>query len=395
MTTTVSDLLAPPSLSGLSLEAQLVLSAARLRLTTAQQARIHRFLVTHGKELDWGRLVDLAARHGVLPLLGRNLIRLRLTQSEEGRPLAPYRWILSYVYEGNRRRNLALADEYAKVVRRLNELGIEYAIRKGPVLCEGVYRDIGARRMGDLDVLLRREDFPAFAACADDLGYEQGQSSQSGEKIVPFDRRTRMFWQVNLSNVGLPYLKLAQRDDVELFILDPCFSLFQARSGIDTDSAEFLGRAVPTTVFGEPARMLDPVDQVIDASVQLHVEATTLYYIEIGKDLTLLKFLDFIELLHPIRGEALNRLSDRVAEYDCPTSVHYALHYAAQLYPDDVPGELLSRFTPQDLRHLDEYGELDGDVQTWQQGFAERLFDPFRARSLSTGSNVPGPRAAI
>ncbi|MDF9811451.1 nucleotidyltransferase family protein [Streptomyces sp. SPB162] len=385
----------PNDVSGARPEAQLLFALARLRLANDLKKQIFDFLTINGKNLDWGYFLDQAGRHGVLPLVGKNLIQLRLAQSDVGRSLAPYRWIYSYVYEGNRRRNLALGDEYAKLLRGLNDAGLKHAIRKGPVMCEGVYHDIGVRRMGDLDVLLRREDFPDFEKVVSGLGYVQGQQSRSGEEVIPFDRKTRMFWQVNLTNVSLPYVKLAHRDDVEMFIIDPCFSLFQKSSGITADSESFLERAVDTVIYGEPSRMLDPADQIIDACVQLHVEATTLYYIEIGKDLTLLKFIDLVEILRRTPVDVLNSLPERVRSYGCEDSVFYALHYAARLYPEDVPAKLIAQFEPGDQDFLHQFGGFDGDSQTWELPFVERLFNHRRSQSVTAGSTVPGPRAAV
>jgi hypothetical protein len=389
------DNLAHDRLPGLTPEMRLLLAAARPRLTAAQQERIYRFLAAHGRELDWGHFIDQACRHGVLPLTGRNLLALRLVHSADGRALAPYRWIYAYAYEGNRGRNIALGDEYAKVIRGLNSAGIDYAIRKGPVLAEGVYHDLGLRRMGDLDVLLRPESLPAFTSIACDLGYQQGHLSRNAEQVVPFDRRTQLVWAVNLTNTALPFLKPAQRDDVEVFVLDPCFSLFQPRSGIAADASDFLARAVRTTAFGEPARMLELADQIIDACVQLHVEATTLMYIELGKDLTILKFLDLVELLRLLPAERVRSLCERVLEYGCADSAYYALHYASLLYPGDVAPDLIAAFQPADTGFLDSYGTLDGKPQRWQLGFADRLFEPGRWRSLPVRSTVPGPRAVV
>jgi Uncharacterised nucleotidyltransferase len=391
----VDDGLVRTRLPGLGDEARLLLALARPRLTPPAQQRIHDFLAVSGADLDWGLFLDQACRHGVLPLAGRNLMRYRLVHSAEGRTLAPYRWIYSYAYEGNRRRNVALGDEYAKVVRGLYAAGLGYAIRKGPVLTEGVYHDLGSRRMGDLDVLLHPKSFPEFAAVANDLGYQQGHLSGNAEHVVAFDRETQLVWRVALANSTLPFLKPAQRDDVEVFVLDPCFSLFQPRSGITADVGDFLARAVETTAFGEPSRMLDPVDQVIDCCVQVHVEATTLMYIEMGKDLMVLKFLDLVELLRGLSGEARGTLSARVREYGLGQSAYYALHHAALLYPDDVPPDLVADFDPGDPEFLDTYGALDNHRQRWDRGFAQRLFDARRRRLLTAHSTVPGPRAVV
>ncbi|WP_170290503.1 nucleotidyltransferase family protein [Kitasatospora atroaurantiaca] len=376
-------------------EARLLLALARPQLTVAEQGRIHQFLSLSGRDLDWGFFLDQASRHGILPLVGRNLIKHRLIHLADGRTLAPYRWIYSYAYEGNRRRNLALGDEYAKVIRGLNEAGLDYAIRKGPVLTEGIYHNVGLRRMGDLDVLLRRDSLPEFASVIEGLGYQQGHLSRNAEQVVPFDRRTQLVWKVNLTNSTLPYLKPAQRDDVEVFVLDPCFNLFQPNSGIKAEADDFLAGAVDTVAFGEPTRKLDPVDQIIDVCVQLHVEATTLMYIEIGKDLTILKFLDLVLLLRRLSEEQLEALTTRVRGFGCGNSVRYALHYASQVFPDDVRPDLIAEFEPADPDLLEIYGVLDGKPERWEQSFAARLFDQRRWESLKAHSTVPGPRAVV
>jgi hypothetical protein len=387
--------IARTSLRGLTPEADLLLALSRVRLSAAEQDRVHDFLGVQGRSLDWGRFLELACAHGVLPLVGRNLVKQRLAHSAQGRALAPYRWIYAYTYEGNRRRNLALHDEYGKVLRGLNAAGIDYAVRKGPVLTEGVYADPGVRRMGDLDVLLAPADLPQFVAVVGDLGYEQGHLSRNAETVVPFDRRTQLVWKVNLTNSTLPFLKPAQRDDVEVFVLDPCFNLFQPRSGRSVDPADLLARSAPTTHFGEPSRMLHRVDQVVDQCVQLHVEATTLMYIELGKDLTLLKFLDLVELLRLLTAAEVEELAARVRELDCADSVHYALHHAAQVYPDDIDAGLVARFDTGDPALLDLYGVLDDKPQRWDREFGERLFDTRRWASLTAHSTVPGPRAVV
>lgn len=378
-----------------SMTAELLLALAQPRLDAEAGSRIRDALIAHSSEVDWGQFIDMAGRHGVLPLVGRNLIRHRLAQSDDGRLLAPYRWIYAYAYEGNRRRNQALADEFVKVIRVLNSIDIPYAIRKGQPLIDSLYQDLGARRVGDFDILLSRNALPDFTAAVTELGYQQGRQSANSEQIVPFDRGTRLFWQTNLTNVVLPFVKLSHRDDVELFILDPCCNLFQVSSGITADVRDFLDRRVPRTVYGEPSFVMDETDQILDACVQLHVEATTLYYIEIGKDLTLLKFLELSELLRAADDYVLGELLGRVEAYDCTQSVAWALHHVARIYPDAVPETLADRFPVLDTSALNEYGAFDGQSHMWESDFVTRLFDPDRQHKVAARSNVPGPRAAV
>lgn len=125
-----------------------------------------------------------------------------------------------------------------------------------------------------------------------------------------------------------------------------------------------------------PASVLDHVDQVIDACVQLHVEATTLMYIELGKDLTILKFLDLAELLRLLPPQRWPEMLARVRQYRSVDPVFYALHHTAQLFPEAVPDALLAQVKPADRDILNRYGALDGTEHRWDRPFAERLFDP-------------------
>lgn len=382
-------------LNGLRPEHELLLALSRPRLAEAEQEHIREFLAAQETEIDWGEFIDQACRHMVLPIVGRHLTRLRLTHTRDGKLLVPYRWLYNDVYEGSRRRSLMLADEYGRVMRALNGAGLDYLIRKGPVLGERIYSDLAARRISNLDVFLRKADYPLFQEVAASLGYAMGELDASGSSIVPFDRRTQMYWKVTLTNTSLPYARTGDRDQVESYLLSGCFSLFQPMLGIANDAEDFLRSGVDTVLYGEPARMLHPAYQILDSCVQIHVRATMLYYIESRKDLLVRNFLDLVHLLGTASDDVLVELREAVAKYDCGRSVYYALHFALQLYPDLVPEDLMASFRPADLDYLDQYGAFDGDPHEWSQDFSERLFDNRRAEKVAVQSKVPGPRSRV
>lgn len=376
-------------------EHELVLLLARPRLTPADQQGVRLFLANHADRIDWGEFIDQAARHQVLPIIARHLTRLRLTHTEAGKAVVPYRWIYTDVYEGSRRRNQALADEYALVLRALNDAGLRFLIRKGPVLGEHVYHDLAARRISNLDVFLCREDYPRLQQIAVDLGYRMGELSANGSAIVPFDRRTELYWKVNLTNTSLPYARVGDRDLVESYLLSTMFSLFQPMLGIRDDAADFLDRSVPVTLYGEPARMLYPIDQILDSLIQIHLRATLFYYIESGKDLLVRNFLDLAHLLRQAPDGYRDELRAQVDKYGVGASAYYSLYFTSQLYPDAVPADLLAAFQPQDLAYLDEYGGFDGVRFAWKRPFNERLFDRYRREEVAGRSKVPGPRSIV
>ena len=376
-------------------EHELVLRLARPRLTPDDQQRVRRFMAEAADDLEWGEFIDQAARHQVLPIVSRHLTRLRLTQTEDGKPLIPYRWIYTDVYDGSRRRNTALADEYSLVLRALNDSGLRYLIRKGPVLGEHVYHDLAARRISNLDIFMRRADYPTLQEIATGLGYRMGELSRDGSAIVAFDRKTELYWKVNLTNTSLPYARVGDRYLVESYLLSTMFSLFQPMLGIRDDADDFLDRSVPVMLYGEPARMLHPTDQMLDSLIQIHLRATLFYYIESGKDLLVRNFLDLAHLLQQAPGGTLEELRTRVETYGVGDSAYYSLYFTGQLYPEAVPVELLAAFRPADTSYLDEYGGFDGVRFAWKRNFGERLFDRRRKEEVAGRSQVPGPRSFV
>ncbi len=383
------------TLPGLRPEQELILLLARPQLGPEDRTAIRAFLADRRAEIDWGAFIDQASRHQVLPFIARQLGRYRLSHGADGKPLIPYRWIYSDVYAGSRRRNAALADEYALVLRSLNACGIDHLIRKGPVLGEHVYGDVAARRISNLDIFMRRRDYPALQELAGELGYRMGELSANGSSIVPFDRKTELYWKVSLTNTSLPYARVGDRDLVESYLLSTMFSLFQPMLGIRDDADDFLARSVPVTLYGEPSRMLHPADQLLDSVIQIHLRATLFYYIESGKDLLVRNFLDLAHLLQGASTDVVEEFASRVEKFGCARSAHYSLHFARLIYPDSVPAGLVGRFRPEDTDYLEEYGGFDGVRFTWKRSFAERLFDPRRVDEVTGRSKVPGPRSVV
>ena len=70
-------------------------------------------------------------------------------------------------------RNMVLADELAGILRAFEAHGLPCAPLRGLALAEHLYGDITARPMGDLDLLVRKEDLPGVAAILQGLGFRE------------------------------------------------------------------------------------------------------------------------------------------------------------------------------------------------------------------------------
>ncbi|MFD9498167.1 nucleotidyltransferase family protein [Streptomyces sp. NPDC060035] len=370
-------------------ETELLLLLADLQLSAERVELCRKLLTDSGPRLDWGFFVDQAARHRLLPLVARNILRHGLHRVAQGPSPIPYHWLYIFVYYGNRDRNRILAGEFGKVIRGLNASGLAYAIRKGPVLGEHLYGDVGLRPVSDLDVIVEREHADAAGSVLSDLGYIQGKLSADGERIEPFTRRTKVFWQLNVP-IELPYQKISGHDGIESFIVDICSDIFQTRPNGARLTGGLLARRSTVPLCGEQGSALAPEDQFIDLCVNLHMEATSLYYVTEGGDMEVLKFLDVSLGCRRISADSQwPTVRKRAEELGVVESVYYALHHTELLYPASVPAAELEALRPDDCGYLDEYGQFEGKAERWQQPFLQRLFDARRVDEVRHTNVIP------
>ena len=334
-------------------------------------------------DVDWASFVDAAARHKVLPLIGRNLVRLGV----ETRGGNPYPLLFAFAYVGNRARNETLAGEYSRVFAALERADVVFAVRKGFFIAEHFYGDSGVRQSNDLDLLVERSDVERAGAVLESLNYAQGKLNESRQRVEPFSRETRLFWKLNLSN-ELPFLKPALRDDVPVFNVDLCHNLFQKHAGASIDTGEVLARRERSFICNTEAWAMSPADALLDICAHLHKEATSVLFVNEGVDLQLSKFLDVALVSRRTTDASWDLFLSTVRRATAERIAFYSLYFAESLFPGSVPTRVLETLAPSDLGYLDDFGTMDGETTRWMLPFRERLFHPERHREAST-TKVP------
>lgn len=369
-------------------EIDLLLSLARIEPSPDVEEHCRGLLADNRDTFDWGFLVDVACRHKVMPLISSNVVRCRLDGSSGTNYYMPYQWLFESAYYANKCRNEALATEFGQIFLALNDADIQYAVRKGPAVTESLYKDVGLRRMNDLDILANKTDIPRVAAVLAGLGYRQGHLSADGSSIEPFARSTQAFWRMNVNN-ELPYLKISADPAVSVFEIDLCLDVFQKHSGGAATTSDLLARRLATNICGAPAFSLAPRDEFMDLCLHLHKEATSRYYVEAGMDLQLQKFLDVALCSARVtRDNEWQAVLPSCLASGAAESVYYAMHFTAIIYPDFIPEPVLSSLRPDDTDFLDQYGGLEGNVGRWRNGFLERLFASDRRKDVEGLSSV-------
>ncbi len=127
--------------------------------------------------LDWERLVALAERHEVLPLLSRHVGAVPAEMVPEA-----VRAVLATRVRENLVRNLHLQQELLRVLAALNQATLPVMPLKGPWLGELLYGDVTLRMTGDLDLLIQPRDLDAAEQVLADLGYRRGRPREHEEE---------------------------------------------------------------------------------------------------------------------------------------------------------------------------------------------------------------------
>jgi hypothetical protein len=116
---------------------------------------------------DWDVLIAESVRYGLAPLLYH---RLRTLHSDMAIP-ANVMARLRHLYLQSAGRAMHLYHELGKVLGRLRQANIPVIVLKGAHLAELVYRNIALRPMGDVDVLVRKDDLMRVEAALLGMGY--------------------------------------------------------------------------------------------------------------------------------------------------------------------------------------------------------------------------------
>jgi hypothetical protein len=305
----------------------LLLCCARSHLDGEAKPRA-RELVREG--VDWERLLALAARHNLLPLLHDRLRDL----DDEQIPQEVLAQAESAYYL-NLRRNVLLQHELGQIVGSLNEQGIEVIVLKGGALAWTVYATPALRPMCDLDLLVRPEQIESFSLVVEGLGFHRSGSLPA--RLIPFQERF---------GGGVEWMRVRNGNatglDVqhELVGVDWCGTTFFMDPGALWEAAR------PLDLGETAARQLSAVDALIHLC--LH---PALHH---GYAFPFMGYVDIDRLVRQAGSDPFwTRFLERVRRFRVKTTVYWGLTAAHNLLETPVPAELLAELAPRGVRlHL-------------------------------------------
>ena len=158
----------------LDVGASLLIACTRARLDPVAASRVRNLA---GAVRDWPGVLDLARRHGLLPLLHTHLNAVAADVVPEAA-----RETLREDFAANAAKNLGLAVELLAIIELLDFHGIRALPYKGPPFAQCVYGSLAARQMKDVDILVRPTDANRAVSLLATRGYSAVTSILPGAR---------------------------------------------------------------------------------------------------------------------------------------------------------------------------------------------------------------------
>ncbi len=223
-------------------------------------------------------------------------------------------------------RNMLLAGELADILRAFARSEVPCAPLRGLALAERLYGDITARRMGDLDLLVRRDDLPRVGAILRGLGFRELDRSTGFARAFSYTLeffKDRHGWIVVEPHWTITYPPFVDRVDMEAV----------------------WRRCVPGRVMGEEAWLLGPEELLFHLC--LHVSHRQ-------EDAPLLWFYDVDRLLRQDPGRLdWSRVLSLAGETKLAYLLAGVLREVRALFATPIPEAIMGELSREPPRSLE------------------------------------------
>ena len=279
---------------------------------------------------DWAAFFDEAYRQDVAPLIHRRLAALVPAESVPD----PISRRFRAEYFRTSAVNMRFYADLRAVLLAFRAAGIPSVVLKGAYLAEAVYRDIGARAMQDVDLLVRKSDLEAVHSILTRAGFATWEYTRTIDRDDLSEwryqhRTTRSLFEIhwNILSEGLPFR-------------------------VDLD--ELWRASVPARLAGVETQVFMPADQVIHLCAHA---ATHLY----NMGLRVLTDIDFIARRLQ-DGLDWEKVQERALRWRTARCTYLTLRLARELLQSPIPDGLLRALAP------------DGDASAYLEAAKDVIF---------------------
>jgi hypothetical protein len=341
---------------------QLVLICSRYQLGEEEKSYLKELILRY--DMDWSSFLGAALINRV------NGVVYKYIKECNGVP-GYVNYFLKVAFTEQKKRTALHQQSIAEIVELFEKEQITYSLLKGAVL-NTVFYKAGERISNDTDMMVDVKDLDKAAKILKDVGYIQGYIIDG--ELVPATKKEILFARLNTYEI-VPLIKPVDEIHLPYHEVDINFRL----SNDDTQekSSELLSNTIVMEGNGYNIRTLSFEYFFLFLCVHHYREATMVFKIQDGSDLTLYKFMD-IHFLISQRANEINwdKLLVICKNLDRLNDVYYTMYYAEMLYPGTFDTEILGKFKPGNVEYLNEYRGRDNtnEVYQWKTDFAHRAF---------------------
>jgi hypothetical protein len=266
---------------------------------------------------DWRLFADEAIRFQLGPVLFK---RLKTDCAESAIPEEILK-DLQFEYLRSYAKSARLYREVAKIMRAFHAQTLPVIVLKGACLAEIVYMDIALRPMGDVDLLVRKDDLGAADRALRDLGYR-------GLDFVEMSPDDMNEFHYRHDQTGLMV-------EIHWDLVSPIYPF-------PIDSNSLWKAAVPQKISGADALILGPEDLLLHICLHssIHMYAAGLR--------------DIYDIAKIIEHQALSidwkGFVDRARRWRIGKSVFLPLVLARRLFEAELPDQVLVNMKPDDFQ---------------------------------------------
>lgn len=342
---------------------QLLLLCSRYELKEEEREYISQLVKEY--DFDWENFLGMALINRVNGVVYKNL---------DGYNSIPKYYVMYFLkcgYLEQAERVKLHQKAISEIAGAFENANMNYAFLKGSVLNTITY-DTGDRISNDTDIMVDIKDVDNAVQLLSNMGYIQGKIVDG--MIHPATKKEIIFAKLNTYEI-VPMVKKVDERYLPFHVVDINFRL-----GNDdkTDLAKVMLN--DTILLDGPhyrIRTLSREKFLIFLCIHHYREATMIYKIVGGGDLTLYKFMDIHHFIMSnvdmIDWEKMLQFS---LAFGRIKDVYYTFYYTEMLYPGTFEEDVLNKFRPENVDFLDEYKGRDNtnEVYKWETDFVNRVF---------------------
>lgn len=289
------------------------------------------------------------------------------------------RTTLQMLYSGNMRKNESMKICMKELSKILADEEFPYAALKGAILVN-LYPE-GVRTSNDIDFLVNRSDLTKITRLLLDNGFSQGYIRNN--IFVPATRRNIVNALINRGETT-PFIKKVNLPEMKYLEVDVNISLDESAFRSETAVSKMLQKLRFDKNIG--LYTLDKADFLIHLCTHLYKEASVYQWVQMGRDLSLYKFLDiFLFCQKELSKEDVPLLIERAKQYQVEEACYYSIYHTSLLWDmnEKFVQLLLEGLDRRSLGFLDEvYSPEEQKTYWFTIPFIERLFVERRERYL-------------